>query len=186
MSLISRHVKSSCLLSFVNRNMSVRSDIRLFVNAEHSWKRLKCCRFNQPTHTNRTITTASESSLVKGTDTLGLGNSIARHGAGDGCITICVGGTRFTTLRSTINECKVLADHVARAERNKEILLDGAVFIDRDPKHFVSLWGCMIYLVVLRSRYQFANASFLSTFSGLHFAVSSKSSGRHRLIEYVL
>ena len=62
---------------------------------------------------------------------------IQRHGHGDGVITLNVGGTKFQTLRSTIAQNAVLMDHVARAEANAEISsTDGAVFVDRDPKHF--------------------------------------------------
>jgi hypothetical protein len=100
-------------------------------------------RYNINFHSNqqglltRQFSEASDATLIKGTDSLSLG-SIVRHAAGDGCITLSVGGKQFTTLRSTVNECAVLADHVVRAEQNKEVLLDGAIFIDRDPKHFVS------------------------------------------------
>lgn len=59
--------------------------------------------------------------------------SIPRHGPGDACITLNVGGTEFHTLRSTVFSNRVLADHVTRAETNKEITKNGAVFIDRDP-----------------------------------------------------
>ena len=40
------------------------------------------------------------------------------------------------TLRSTVNSNPVLADHVARAEQNREKTSSGAVFIDREPTHF--------------------------------------------------
>lgn len=61
---------------------------------------------------------------------------IERHGKGDACIVLNVGGKEFYTLRSTVAENPVLADHVARAEANQEIVRNGAVFIDRDPSHF--------------------------------------------------
>jgi hypothetical protein len=61
---------------------------------------------------------------------------MVRHGRGDACITLNVCGTEFQTLRSTVNANAVLADHVARAEANKEMTRNGAVFIDRDPKNF--------------------------------------------------
>jgi BTB/POZ domain len=61
---------------------------------------------------------------------------VERHGQGDGFITLNVGGTEFYTLRSTVQSNRVLALHVSRAEANREITKDGAVFIDRDPKHF--------------------------------------------------
>jgi hypothetical protein len=73
--------------------------------------------------------------MVGGTNTETLG-AIARHGVGDACITLNVGGTTFHTLRSTLAANSVIADHVSRAEANSEITRDGAVFIDRDPKHF--------------------------------------------------
>ena len=79
--------------------------------------------------------TASTSSMLEGTDTASLGNVI-RHGHGDRVITLNVGGKEYLTLRSTVNANAVLADHVARAEANREITKAGAVFIDRDPKHF--------------------------------------------------
>lgn len=57
-----------------------------------------------------------------------------------------VGGTNFTTLRSTVASNAVLADHVKRAEDNNEFLDSGggngggdglrSVFVDRDPQHF--------------------------------------------------
>jgi len=59
-----------------------------------------------------------------------------RHGRGDAYITLNVGGTDFHTLRSTVNSNAVLADHVARAELNKEMAKGGAIFIDRNPKNF--------------------------------------------------
>jgi hypothetical protein len=68
--------------------------------------------------------------------TQGCLGDIARHGTGDACITLNVGGKEFYTLRSTVNSNTVLADHVARAEANQEITKNGAVFIDRDPEHF--------------------------------------------------
>lgn len=85
----------------------------------------------------RRLLTTGETSLS--VESFGDIDKIVRHGNGDRCITLSVGGTRFTTLRSTVEECPVLEEHVSRAEKNKEILLDGAVFIDRDPKHFVSI-----------------------------------------------
>ncbi|GKY93075.1 hypothetical protein MPSEU_000275800 [Mayamaea pseudoterrestris] len=93
------------------------------------------CQNYRPTLQKRLFSEASDTSLVKGTNSLSLG-TITRHGTGDGCINLSVGGTKFTTLRSTVNGCAVLGDHVARAELNKEIMLDGAIFIDRDSKHF--------------------------------------------------
>jgi len=61
---------------------------------------------------------------------------VVRHGRGDATITLNVGGKEFVTLRSTVNANPVLADHVARAEANRETTKTGAVFIDRDPTHF--------------------------------------------------
>lgn len=60
---------------------------------------------------------------------------VARHGVGDGVITLNVGGKNFLTLRSTIAQNAVLSEYVARAEANKELAQE-AVFIDRDHKHF--------------------------------------------------
>jgi hypothetical protein len=73
--------------------------------------------------------------LMQGTNNESLGK-IIRHGRGDACITLNVGGKEFYTLRSTIAMNSVLSDHVVRAEQNHEILRNGAVFIDRDPEHF--------------------------------------------------
>ena len=61
---------------------------------------------------------------------------VQRHGPGDAMVVLSVGGTKFFTLRSTVNSNEVLSNHVAQAEINKAITQDGAVFIDRDPKHF--------------------------------------------------
>lgn len=74
-----------------------------------------------------------------------LGN-VVRHGTGDACITLNVGGTEFLTLRSTVASNAVLADHVARAEANHELTKSGAVFIDRSPDHFATI------LAYLRNR----------------------------------
>jgi hypothetical protein len=74
--------------------------------------------------------------LLQGRFSESLGE-IARHGPGDACITLNVGGKEFYTLRSTVNSNAVLADHVARAEANKEVTKNGAVFVDRDPEHFI-------------------------------------------------
>jgi hypothetical protein len=73
--------------------------------------------------------------IQQGSNSKTLGE-ITRHGQGDACIKLCVGGEVFQTLRSTVATNSVLADHVARAEVNSEVTLEGAVFIDRDPKHF--------------------------------------------------
>lgn len=83
-------------------------------------------------------------------------STIDRHGKGDSCITLNVGGTEFVTLRSTVESNSVLALHVARAEANKEITKDGAVFIDRDPQHFGFI------LAYLRNRLEDLDASKLS------------------------
>ena len=64
---------------------------------------------------------------------IGPTNPVVRHGPGDGCITLNVGGKEFQTLRSTVFANEVLAKHVVRAEANQEITKSGAVFIDRDP-----------------------------------------------------
>jgi BTB/POZ domain len=65
---------------------------------------------------------------------------IVRHGVGDACVTLNVGGKEFTTLRSTINANAVLAEHVARAEYNPTVSISTSsktvAFIDRDPDHF--------------------------------------------------
>ena len=85
-----------------------------------------------------TPTTNTDSVLLCGSATKSLG-SIVRHGAGDTCIVLNVGGTEFITLRSTVASNAVLADHVARAEANQELLMHNTtsgVFIDRDAKHF--------------------------------------------------
>jgi hypothetical protein len=73
--------------------------------------------------------------LIEGSTTENLG-SVVRHGRGDAHIILNIGGTEFQTLRSTVNSNPVLADHVARALKNKETTMAGAIFIDRDPTHF--------------------------------------------------
>ena len=80
---------------------------------------------------------ATESSIASTTRTAepSLG-TVTRHGKGDACVTLNVGGKEFHTLRSTVDSNPVLAEHVARAEASQEILKNGAVFIDRDPEHF--------------------------------------------------
>jgi hypothetical protein len=60
---------------------------------------------------------------------------VARHGEGDGVVTLNVGGQEFITLRSTIQNNPVLYNRVLRAEANQEYT-KGAVFIDRNPTHF--------------------------------------------------
>ena len=83
-------------------------------------------------------TAASETSSTASAppaESVSLG-TITRHGKGDACISLNVGGKEFHTLRSTVNSNPVLSEHVARAESNHEILKNGAVFIDRDPEHF--------------------------------------------------
>lgn len=77
----------------------------------------------------------TQAELIQGSNTQTLGE-IVRHGKGDACITLSVGGTEFFTLRSTVQTNAVLADHVARAEANSEVTHNGAVFIDRDPEQF--------------------------------------------------
>jgi BTB/POZ domain len=82
-----------------------------------------------------TVTKEVNTSVTKGC----LGE-IVRHGSGDACVTLNVGGKEFTTLRSTINANAVLAEHVARAEYNPTISTGSTTkriaFIDRDPDHF--------------------------------------------------
>lgn len=95
--------------------------------------------------------TVDETVLLQGSNSKSLGE-IVRHGSGDACITLNVGGKEFYTLRSTVNANAVLADHVARAEANKEVTKNGAVFIDRDPEHF-----CFV-LKHLRNRTELATA----------------------------
>ena len=97
---------------------------------------------------------AAEGGLVEGTNTKTLG-AVTRHGPGDAVLTLNVGGKEFYTLRSTVNSNAVLADHVARAEANKEITKHGAVFIDRDPDHF------HLILRHLRNRVELASTSTL-------------------------
>jgi hypothetical protein len=93
-------------------------------------------------------TTTTPPQLLQGSHTYSLG-PIIRHGRGDACITLNVGGKEFYTLRSTIAMNSVLSDHVVRAEQNHEILRNGAVFIDRDPEHFP------ILLKYLRNRVEY-------------------------------
>lgn len=47
-----------------------------------------------------------------------------------------MGGKEFVTLRSTIQHNAVLSECVRRAEENGELAGGGAIFVDRDPKHF--------------------------------------------------
>ena len=64
---------------------------------------------------------------------------VCRHGTGDAVILLNVGGKEFSTLRSTVASNQVLAEYVARAEANQELLICGsshAVFVDRDPTYF--------------------------------------------------
>jgi BTB/POZ domain len=85
---------------------------------------------------------------------------VDRHGPGDGCITLNVGGQEFYTLRSTVASNAVLSDHVARALANKEVMRDGSVFIDRNPEHFGFI------LQYLRNRVEllsYAKGSTMST-----------------------
>jgi hypothetical protein len=138
------------------------------INHGYFWHGLRC-NVDRPLHTRtmtttgnngsastatNTTTTASTSAvkepphLIQGTNTESLGN-IIRHGRGDACITLNVGGKEFYTLRSTIAMNSVLSDHVVRAEHNHEILRNGAVFIDRDPEHFP------ILLKYLRNRVEY-------------------------------
>lgn len=82
------------------------------------------------------LSSGALSSPSSTTATINTVNSLLeRHGHGDGVITLNVGGKNFQTLRSTIAQNSVLADHVIRAEMNDEVKRE-AVFIDRDPKHF--------------------------------------------------
>lgn len=76
-----------------------------------------------------------EGGILEGSIGKNLGQ-VHRHGKGDAIITLDVGGKEFRTLRSTVNSNPVLADHVARAEANRQKSSSGAVFIDRDPTHF--------------------------------------------------
>ena len=81
------------------------------------------------------VTLEVEGGMMEGAAERDLGN-VVRHGVGDACIVLNVGGKEFMTLRSTVNSNPVLADHVARAEANREVTKSGAIFIDRDPEHF--------------------------------------------------
>eukprot|EP00977_Amphora_coffeiformis_P014075 scaffold3849_cov179-Amphora_coffeaeformis.AAC.13 len=92
--------------------------------------------FSTPESTEVAVaTTRTESTLLEGSDTASLG-TINRHGPGDKIITLNVGGKEFTTLRSTVNSNSVLSTMVVYAEKNKELLKNGAVFVDRDPAYF--------------------------------------------------
>jgi len=97
----------------------------------------------ESTSSDRAIAEGTAAAALAPTANGALGD-IIRHGQGDAYITLSVGGTKFHTLRSTVNSNPVLADHVARVEMaaaasnhsNNKLLHDGAVFIDRDPKNF--------------------------------------------------
>jgi len=80
-------------------------------------------------------TDGAQSNTTTTTRRLLLGD-VVRGGKEDAVIALSVGGVKFHTLRSTVNQNAVLAEHVARAEANDKLLVDGAVFVDRDPKHF--------------------------------------------------
>lgn len=63
-------------------------------------------------------------------------SDINRYGDNDGVVHLNVGGTKFVTLRSTLAQSSVLHETLMRAADNRELALDGVVFVDRDPKHF--------------------------------------------------
>ena len=103
----------------------------------------------------------TDSVLLEGSISKSLGK-IVRHGKGDACIVLNVGGKEFITLRSTVASNPVLADHVARAEANKEIMpgASKSVFIDRDPSHFAFL------LQYLRNQVELETAGLPSNAAG--------------------
>jgi hypothetical protein len=110
----------------------------------------------------------SMSEMVVGTNTETLGE-ITIHGVGDACITLNVGDTKFHTLRSTLAANSVIADHVSRAEANSEITRDGAVFIDRDPKHF------LFVLQVLHNKADVEASSYQYRFSKKNLSTSGSN-----------
>ncbi|CAJ1398619.1 unnamed protein product [Effrenium voratum] len=63
-------------------------------------------------------------------------NAVGRYSPGDRVIKLSVSGTKFLTLRSTAAHSPVLDAIVEQAENNQDLYNDGAIFIDRDPKHF--------------------------------------------------
>ncbi|CAK9066490.1 unnamed protein product [Durusdinium trenchii] len=65
-----------------------------------------------------------------------LPNAVDRYGTGDAVVKLSVSGTKFLTLRSTLAHSPVLDAIVTSAIHNEELSNDGAIFIDRDPKHF--------------------------------------------------
>ncbi len=115
----------------------------------------------------------ADGALLQGSHSESLGE-IVRHGPGDACITLNVGGKEFFTLRSTVNGNAVLADHVARAEANQEVTMNGAVFIDRDPEHFCFVLNHLRNRMELTTSRHFDNKSMkqksltVSTFSAAH------------------
>ena len=54
----------------------------------------------------------------------------------DGIVKFDVGGSCFTTLRSTASLSPTLTQHMAAAEQNPALTRDGAIFVDRDPEVF--------------------------------------------------
>lgn len=62
--------------------------------------------------------------------------TLDRYGRGDRVVKLSLSGTKFLTLRSTLAHSAVLDSIVTRAETNEELANDGAIFVDRDPKHF--------------------------------------------------
>lgn len=95
---------------------------------------------------------------------------VARHGEGDGVVTLNVGGKEFITLRSTIQNNAVLLNRVQQAEANQEFY-KGAVYIDRDPTYF------NLILQHLRNRADMMHSykSFTSMKKALAHAVPKKA-----------
>ncbi|CAE6972554.1 BCAT2 [Symbiodinium sp. CCMP2592] len=63
-------------------------------------------------------------------------STLDRYGRGDRVVKLSLSGTKFLTLRSTLAHSAVLDSIVTRAETNEDLANDGAIFVDRDPKHF--------------------------------------------------
>lgn len=82
-------------------------------------------------HTKKASSTAVQSEAAAAPSLVGQ-----RHGFEDSVVTLNVGGALFHTLRSTVACNEVLSDYVRRVDANPALAMDGAVFVDRDPKHF--------------------------------------------------
>eukprot|EP00934_Nitzschia_sp_Nitz4_P005296 Nitzschia sp. Nitz4//scaffold207_size38617//23074//23979//NITZ4_007678-RA/size38617-processed-gene-0.33-mRNA-1//1//CDS//3329541614//5286//frame0 len=112
-----------------------RACVSLGQKGAHSSSRVSLRRVPNTTAPRRRPLSSLELSSSETAISEELSSVISRHGTGDGVITLNVGGKEFITLRSTVQLNPVLHARVTAAEGNQE-LVKGAIFIDRDPKHF--------------------------------------------------